>query len=499
MRSLALLALVAACNGFEVPSQPVARAHPIANAGTGSSYPLGATITLDGRDSYDPAGAIIAYRWTIAQRPTGSSAQPSDVNAMTTTFVPDQFGTYVLRLLVTDDAQHTDTSDVRIVATGALLTVDAGADTTVAWLGAAHLAGSITTVPGKTAAYAWELVTHPPGSLALLTEAQTPTPSFVADATGTYVIALHGSVGDDIGEDTVVVEATATGVSLGTGVAAYTYSTLTDRVVYVHDVGHAEAVEVDPLTGAQVAINIGAFTPRSVAMDVNGYYFAVGGLGNVVTVALTSAAFVLTGARAAPGCTASRVMTPYDGRVDCFPVDGSIEPISSVNMSTGVVTQTPSPARSPDVVNTPFGGTMYMVDSASADFYVLDPSSFAVQRHLNLAGITAPVIAVNSNQPFAMTGHGLAINLAATLRFDLNLAISAGAYATIRGELAVVSGPQLMVFGVQTGQPLKQTLILPTIAGVVPTAKLVAYTRDEHRLVLVLGTAAGDVLYTVSQ
>ncbi len=61
MRALVLVALVA-CNGFDLPAQPVARAHPIADAGTGSSYPLGATVTLDGSSSFDAGGKIVAYR-----------------------------------------------------------------------------------------------------------------------------------------------------------------------------------------------------------------------------------------------------------------------------------------------------------------------------------------------------------------------------------------------------------------------------------------------------
>jgi hypothetical protein len=499
MRALAILVLVTACNGFDAPAQPVSRAHPIANAGTGSSYALGATVTLDGSQSFDPGGTITEYRWTIAQRPNGSTAMPADLNSAVTTFVPDQFGTYRLQLKITDDAQNTDASEVRIVATGAIASIDAGPDATVSWLDTAQLAGTVSLEPGQTASYSWSFMSRPPGSMAALANATTLNPTFVADAAGTYVIALDAAVGDEAREDTVMIEATHGGVALGAGGVAYVYAKRPDRIVFVRDVGHAEVVQVDPMTGTQLALDVGAFTPRSLSIDLTDQLLAVGGLGTVATVALTISPFVLTGTRSVPGCTAQHVTMPFEDRVDCFPADGTVEPISSVEMSTGVVTQVPCPVQFPDVAITP-NGWMYMVDSASSQFYLYD--SFAtpvlpVLQHGSLAGITAPVIAAGTNQPFAVTGNGLGIDPDVTLRFDLHVPISIGAFSDLRYELAVVSGTQLMVFGMEPGQPLKLSVVLPSINGMAPTPKLVGYSSDEHRLIVVVGTADGDIAYTV--
>jgi hypothetical protein len=322
MRALAILVLVTSCNSFDAPAQPLARAHPIANAGTGSSYALGATVALDGSHSFDPGGTITEYRWTITQRPNGSTAMPTDPNAAVTTFVPDQFGTYRLQLKVTDDAQNTDTSDVRVVATGAITSIDAGPDGTVLWLDTAQLAGTVSLVTGQTATYSWSFMSRPPGSMATLANATTLNPTFVADATGTYIIALDVAVGDDVREDTVMIEATHGGVSLGAGGVAYAYAKQIDRIVYVHDVGHAEVVEVDPMTGTQLALDVGAFTPRSLSIDPNNQILAVGGLGTVATVAVANlSAFVLISSKSAPGCTAKHVTVPFEDRVDSPPTE----------------------------------------------------------------------------------------------------------------------------------------------------------------------------------
>ena len=495
MRLLGISALLAACGSFEVPAQPAGGAHPIANAGTGSSYPLGATVTLDGTGSFDPDGTIVEYQWSIVQRPGGSVAQPADASATTTSFAPDEVGTYRLQLLVTDNAGNIDRSELRIVSIGAITSVDAGPDAAVAWLGTAQLAGAVTTKPGTAATYSWQVVSRPPGSIASIQNSTTLTPTLFADAAGTYVVAFEARVGDEVREDTMMIEATATGVSLGPPAVAYAYAKAADRIVSVRDVGHAEIVKVDPMTGAQAALDLGAFTPRSIAMDTTGQTAAVGGPGLVFTVAVVGPV-VLTGAKDAPGCTAAHVALGNPSRVHCFPADGSIEPISSVDMTTGEVTQVPCPVKFPYVTSGAISW-LYMADGASSQFYLYDAQStppLQVLSHGSLAGIAPPVIPAGGSSPFAITGNGLAINLDATLRFDLKTPVSAGAYSGI--EIAVVSGAQLKVFD-WTGQTLKLTATVPSGNGMAPAVKFVAYSNDGHRLFIVVGTPSGDVAYTV--
>lgn len=497
MRVLAIVALATACNGFDAVPQPVGRAHPIANAGTGSSYPLGTTVPLDGSRSFDPGGTIVAYRWSITQHPSGSVTQPADPNASITSFVPDQLGTYRLRLKITDDAQNIDSSEIRIVATGAITSIDAGPDATASWLRTAQLAGAVALAPGELATYAWSFVSRPPGSTATITNATTLTPTFVADATGTYIVALDAAVGDDVREDTVMIEVTAAGIAVGTGIAAYVYSQATDRIVYAHDVGHAELVRLDPVTGTQVALDVGAFTPRSLSIDQLDQYVAVGGPGTVATVSISS--FLLASSRSVPGCSANHVTIPASYRVDCYPADGAM-PISSVSMATGEVTQISCPLALPELSGVDAYGHIYMVDGASSQIFMYDAFStpaLAVLLHGSLAGIAPPVIAIDASQTFALTGNGLAVFGNGALDFDLHVPVAAAALAGLHDEIAVLSGATLKVFGLGTGQPLKLSAVLPTVNGIAPTPKLVAYSSDNHRLIIVAGTADGDVAYSV--
>ncbi|MBA3398139.1 MAG: hypothetical protein H0T89_36270 [Deltaproteobacteria bacterium] len=505
---MAIIALVAACNGFEGQAQPLAGAQPHANAGTGSFYPMGTTVTLDGSLSFDPDGTIRAYRWAVRERPPGTSAVPDVPDAAIATLTPDDVGTYVLELQVTDDSGYVDTSELRIVSTGAITSVDAGPGAGVAWLATAQLSGSVTNLPGKTATYVWSFVSRPAGSNASLQGSATLTPTFVADATGMYVIALEARFGDETREATVTIEATATGVSLGTGGVAYTYSKVADRIVYVRGTTSAEVVRVDPSTGTQTTLAIGSFTPRSITIDQTHEVIAVGGPGRVARVAVRSN-LVLIDSRAVPGCTAAHVTMPSSYRIDCWPVDGDIEPISSVTMSDGVVTmsdgvvtQIDCPVKTPYVTYGP-PSWIYMVDGASTQFYVYDASStppLQVISSGSLAGHAPPVIAAGTNQPYAVTGNGLAVNPPTMLRYDLATPVSAGVYSALRGELAIASGSQLKIYD-GMGSPLKLSAALPTVNGVAPTVKLMAYNDNgfAHRLIIVAGTTAGDVVYTVAR
>lgn len=495
MRALAILVVVAACNGFDAPAQPSGDAEPHANAGIGSFYPLGATVTLDGSLSFDPDGTIRSYRWTVRRAPPGSSAVPADVNAAITSFAPDMIGTYVLDLHVTDDAQNFDVSELPIVSTGAITSVDAGPDAAVDWLATAQLTGTASTLPDQTATYVWSFVSRPPGSNASLQGITTPTPTFVADAVGTYVVALEARVGDETREDTVMIEATATGLSLGTGAVAYTYSKLVDRIIYVRGTTSAEVVRVDPMTGAQTTLSIASFTPKSITIDSTHQTIAIGGLGRVASVAIVSN-LVLTGSRAVAGCTAAHVTMPNPYRIDCWPVDGDIEPISSVTMSDGVVTQIDCPVKSPYVTYAP-SDRIYMVDGASSQFYVYDAYSTPPLQVLSsgsLAGHAPPVIAAGTNQPYAVTGNGLAVFPPTTVRFNLMLPISAG--TSSGSELAIVSGSALKIYDGFNPQ-LRLSVALPTVNGVTPTVKLMAYSNDGRRLIIVARTPDGDIAYTV--
>lgn len=496
MRALGLLSLLAACHSFDPPGQSAQSAHPVSNAGTGSFYPLGTTVTLDGTRSSAPDGAPLTYSWSVTQRPGGSTAAPVDPSAVTTTFVLDQLGTFRFQLLVSDDTGITDTSDLRIVSTGAITAIDAGSNATVPWLATAQLAGTVSTAPNEAATYSWSFLSQPNGSTSVIKNGDTLRPTFFADAAGTYVLALDATVGDEVREDTVSIDVNGNvGVAIGSGAVAYAYSTYADRILYVHDVGHAELVEVDPATGTKAVLNVGAFTPTSVAVDQTAEYVAIGGLGKIGTADLQH--LTATGVYSVPGCTAKSVAMESQS-ADCLPFDGSTTPISSVNLITSAVTQTPCPVNSPEIAVQ--GGVWYLVDDTSPDLYVYSGPS---KTHITHAGIAPPVIPLGTSFPSVFTGNGLVFDsFSESLLYTLPVPtrVSAGgAQRALNGELAVLAGSALKVFG-PTGNsepPLLMSAVMPPLNGMTSTTKLVAYSADGHRLIVVAGTSAGDVAYTV--
>ena len=49
----------------------------------------------------------------------------------------------------------------------------------------------------------------------------------------------------------------------------------------------------------------------------------------------------------------------------------------------------------------------------------------------------------------------------------------------------------------QANEPLELSAVIPPVNGMPPTTKLVAYSADGHRLIIVAGNASGDVAFTV--
>jgi len=87
---------------------------------------------------------------------------------------------------------------------------DAGDDQTVATGETVFLDGSASSDPNDDQlTYGWTLIEKPEGSTASLTDADTATPSFVADLDGEYEVMLV--VSDGILSDDDTVEITANG------------------------------------------------------------------------------------------------------------------------------------------------------------------------------------------------------------------------------------------------------------------------------------------------
>ncbi len=87
---------------------------PVANAGTSQSAVVGDTVTINGSGSTDGNGDNLTYQWSFSSVPDGSNAEIAGPTAITTTFVPDKAGTYVVQLVVNDGIVDSDPSTVQV-------------------------------------------------------------------------------------------------------------------------------------------------------------------------------------------------------------------------------------------------------------------------------------------------------------------------------------------------------------------------------------------------
>ncbi len=77
---------------------------------------LGSTVTLSSSDSDGNGSAITTVEWTLLEKPNGSSATLSDVNAESTTFEADAAGNYRVQLTVSNGQTEGSTTRTITVA-----------------------------------------------------------------------------------------------------------------------------------------------------------------------------------------------------------------------------------------------------------------------------------------------------------------------------------------------------------------------------------------------
>lgn len=186
---------------------------PVANAGTDITITLPTTsVNLTGKLSSDPDGSIVKYAWSKVSGPTSFLIVSTDfMNTVVSHLVA---GTYVFRLMVTDNNGATANDDVTVVVNNVASPgnqapiAKAGNDISVSLPSSGIvLDGSASSdADGKIISYKWVKISGPT-TFTLLTPLATTTvlSNMVA---GTYVFQL--TVTDDkgaTGTDTVTVTA----------------------------------------------------------------------------------------------------------------------------------------------------------------------------------------------------------------------------------------------------------------------------------------------------
>lgn len=186
---------------------------PTADAGADQSIRAGDTVMLDGSASFDDntSSANLAYAWSFASLPIGSSASLSDASSVAPSFVADIADTFIVELVVTDEGGLASVADDIVIGSDNLApTANAGDDQLVIVGTTVSLdAGGSSDPELDTLSFQWTISTAPAGSIAALTNANAPMASLTPDVDGIYELALD--VSDAIGlgtPDTAQITAT---------------------------------------------------------------------------------------------------------------------------------------------------------------------------------------------------------------------------------------------------------------------------------------------------
>lgn len=168
---------------------------PVANAGSAQSIKVGETANLDGTGSTDSNGDSLTYSWTLSSKPVNSLAVLSGPTSSKPSFTADLSGSYVAQLVVSDGIATSNLATVTITAVAP--NVAPVAVIKVVPTGSV-IQGTLIALDGTLSTdanldpliYSWVLTSLPSGSGAVLSNRRSPTPSFVADLKGDYVVQL---------------------------------------------------------------------------------------------------------------------------------------------------------------------------------------------------------------------------------------------------------------------------------------------------------------------
>ena len=170
---------------------------PLAEAGQDQNLTLiGCVVTLDGSQSYDPDGDEITYQWSFVSIPEGSAATLINDDSSIPTFTADQYGTYIVQLIVSDPWVQSVPDMVTVSFENLKPIADAGMSESVFVGETVELDGSGSLdANGDTLTYNWSLASFPAGSLSLIIDATASLASFTPDLPGTYIVQLVVSDG----------------------------------------------------------------------------------------------------------------------------------------------------------------------------------------------------------------------------------------------------------------------------------------------------------------
>jgi hypothetical protein len=178
-----------------VPGPICLTAAPLADPGPNQQATRGFTVTVSGQASHSSGSGVLGYRWSMDSRPAGSTATLATPTSVSTTFLPDRRGDYVLSLVVNDGCQESLPATVTVTLPNTPPSVYLGYIWQATALLPMSLYASVSDPDGDPVTYAWSLLTRPAGSAAMLSDSAATSPTFTPDVAGSYTFQLAVSDG----------------------------------------------------------------------------------------------------------------------------------------------------------------------------------------------------------------------------------------------------------------------------------------------------------------
>ncbi|MFK8029447.1 MAG: PKD domain-containing protein [Gammaproteobacteria bacterium] len=164
---------------------------PVARAGANRTAHLGEMVALNASRSYDLDNDVLAYQWTMVEKPTDSTARLSNPKAASSSLVLDREGDYRIELKVNDQAGS---------GTGSELTLSTYNSAPVANAGRARVVGPNSDIvfdssrssdyDSDALSYHWSVLSAPQESKASFNNANVDNPTFTVGGDGLYLVQL---------------------------------------------------------------------------------------------------------------------------------------------------------------------------------------------------------------------------------------------------------------------------------------------------------------------
>ena len=226
-------------DGFN-DSQPVIisftplNTRPTANATYNDPIRINETVFLNASQSDDVDNDPLSCRWKMIDRPQGSSATLSNINAMTPSFIADKRGQYIVQVIVNDGQIDSEPFELFInVHDNPSAKVTIEQQLPVQQVVQLDGSDSRPSAGGGKLTFQWTLAQKPSGSQAKLSDPTSVKPTFLADIPGLYIIYL--TVNDGISSSLPY---------------EFEYKTLNSKPIasfdYKHPIYVNQIVELDP-------------------------------------------------------------------------------------------------------------------------------------------------------------------------------------------------------------------------------------------------------------